>query len=316
MLVILNGVETVHKKWFAGRLVAALNTFEVDGYTVDFNKQPFEIFDSSGTLVYGSGVNSLLLNQEDGSRNDAGHAVLDKVIQLEDEHFLSGSRENHYSVMYVDLDYDFGITTTLNFPPYSLLNNPNVIERYNARTVENFVISGTFSRGFIEQMITQLGRENVKIINIVRNPSVARLMHEKPPEYYIKNSTYTEEHDTQKLHKSIITSAFLVQFEDVVTVKFEDILRDGYFTFDGKQIMLPSTHLPYNNWITQFEASEVVALRNEHIDSCLEELDAFNEMFLDVEKASGDAHYKDCNIFAMMGYEPLEFSNITLPNAS
>lgn len=315
MLVILNGVETVHKKWFAGRLVAALNTFEVDGYTVDFNKQPFEIFDSAGTLVYGPEVNALLLNQEDGSRNDAGHAVLDKVVQLEDEHFLSGSRENHYSVMYVDLDYDFGISNTLTFPPYSLLNNPNVIERYNARTVENFVISGTFSRGFIEQMITELGRENVKIINIIRNPSVVHLMHEKPPAYYIKNSTYTKEHDKQKLDKSILTSAFLIQFEDVATFKFEDILRDGYFTFEGRQIMLPSTHLPFNNWITHFEMSEVIALRNEDIDTCLTDLAAFNDAFSDLASVSDDPRYAG-NFFQIMGYEPLEFTDITSPNVS
>ena len=315
MLIILNGVETVHKKWFAGRLVAALNTFEVNGYTIDFNERPFEITDPSGTVVYNAEVNTLLLNAEDGSKNEAGQEIFDRANELDDLHFLTGSRENHYSVMYVDLDYDYGVSSTLTFPPYSLLNNPNVVENYNNRTIENFVISGTFSRGFIEQMITELGRENVKIINIIRNPSVVHLMHEKPPEYYIKNTLYTKEHDKQKLDKSILTSSFLVQFEDVTTVKFEDILRDGYFMFEGQQITLPETHIPYNNWITTFESLEVIPMRNEDLDACLASLSDFNDAFTDLGAVSDNPLYSG-NIFEIMGYEPLEFTDITLPNAS
>lgn len=315
MLIILNGVETVHKKWFAGRLVAALNTFEVNGHTINFDKQPFEITDPTGALVYGPGVTSLLMNQEDGSRNEAGYEIFNTAIALEDTHFLTGSRENHYSVAYVDLDYDYSVTTTVNYPPYSLLNNPNVIERYNARTIENFVISGSFSRVFIEQMITELGRENVKIINVIRNPSVTHLMHEKPPEYYIKNTTYTKEHDTQKLHKSILTSAFLIQFEDVATFKFEDILRDGYFMFEGNKISLPSDHVAYNDWITEFELSTVIPQRVESMDENLEQLDAFNTAFSDLGAVSDHPNYAG-NIFQIMGYEPLEYAEIILPNAS
>jgi hypothetical protein len=314
VLIILNGVETVHKKWFAGRLLAALNTFVVDGYTVDFKKQPFEISTAEGEVVYGSETNKMLLNEEDGSANEAGNITFSKILQMEKDIFLDGCRDNHYANAFVDIEYDFGISNTVDYPTFPLLNSPDVVSNYNNRTVENFVISGSFSRVFIEQMFTAIGRENVKIINIIRHPIVAYLMHEKPPEYYVKNSTYTKEHDGEKLIKSIINAANLIQFEDVVTVKFEDILRDGYFMFNGHQIDLPPTHVKFNEWLTQFEMNEVIPTRTDN-PQALANLDEATTVLSNLAELREQPRMIK-NVFSTMGYDTLEFEDIIEPNAS
>ena len=89
MLIILSGVETIHKKFLARKIIAALNTFTVDGYTVDFSIEPFKVTDSTGKIVYcmahgdQPATNELLIDLDnDGVIDPAGNATFDKILEL------------------------------------------------------------------------------------------------------------------------------------------------------------------------------------------------------------------------------------------
>jgi len=275
MLVILNGVETIHKKFFARKILAALNTFEVDGYTVDFSIEPFKVTDSTGKIVYcmahdnQPATNELLIDLDnDGVIDPEGNATFDKILELNDKLFLTGGRNNHFSNFFIDLAHDFGITDTVDYgsntPKIPLLHPhsyTDVLSNYENRLGTTHVITGIFSKGFIDSIRNDIGPENVTVLNIVRNPSTCILLNPKDDEYYAnpeKNRTLAL--DTRKLKYSLINSATLARYPDINTIKFEDIITAGKFTVNGVEVGVPAGYDNYNGILTQWEYDNLIPL--------------------------------------------------------
>ena len=317
MLIILSGVETIHKKFFARQILAALNTYQVDGYTVTFKDQVPTVIDAEGNIWYKPvegdqpAINKLLVDLDnDGVYDEAGNATFDKIQELNTRIFLDGVRDNHFSIMYNSLPYDFGVTDQLEFEIPEGFQNPHsyqdILNNYNNRESENFVISGSFGKGFIDKIRSDIGAENVTAVNIVRNPSVCKVLHEKSSEYYEKNITYTKEFDDAKLSVSIVNAVSLVRANDVITLRFEDILVNGNFTLLGKVISAPAGYTPYNQWLTQWEYDEHVLL-----GLCTpQELDEFNTMYQHLASTLGQDPKFPENVFDMLNYEPLTYEEI------
>lgn len=317
MLIILSGVETIHKKFFARQILAALNTFEVDGYTVTFKDHVPTVVDKDGTVVYqpamdgNPGINHLLVDLDnDGVYDEAGNATFEKIQALNDRVFLSGVRDNHFAFIFATIPYDFEVTSQVEFDIPDGYLHPHtyedVLNNYRNRECENFVITGIFGKGFINKIREDLGNENVTVINIVRNPSVCRLIHEKPEAYYIKNDTYTKEFNENKLSVSICQAASLARFSDITTLRFEDLLRDGKFTVLGKEVEIPFGYIAYNQWLTTWEMSEVVSL-----GLCTPaELNEFNEMYHHLAASLNEDPRLPQDLFAMLDYDPLTYEEI------
>jgi hypothetical protein len=321
VLIILSGAETIHKKFFARQIIAALNTFEVDGYTVTFKDHVPTVKDSSGTIVYkpaegeDPGINHLLIDLDnDGVYDEAGNATFNKIMELNDRVFLAGVRDSHFAAIYVNTLYDFRVTSELVFEDYTNdyihpTSFESIMERYNTREFENYVISGSFSKGFIDKVRDTIGAENVTAINITRNPSVCALIHEKPDAYYTKNSTYTRGFNQMKLSLSLTNNASLLRFDDIITYRFEDILRTGKFTVLGVEVDIPAGYTPYNEWLTVWEREEHVSLGLCSSD----ELDAFNEKFQHLTSSTPDGDQDPRlpeNIFELTNYDPLDHDDI------
>ena len=287
MLIILSGSETIHKKFFAKNIISALNTFTVDGFRVDFTKNPFEVYDSSNNLVWkpNSEITDIL-NNEDGSLNHEMSETLDKIIDLS-ESILSITKNNHFSDIFAKPLADYGLMSgddlfQSNREDQGYIQThtyQSILDMYSSRPFENIVISGIFSKTFIERIKIDLGAENVSVVNIIRNPAVCFLLNEKDDEYYIEKAPWSTVLDQIKLQLSMATGLILKNMPEVITVKFEDIMRDGYFTLNNINVSIPDNHESYNGVLTKWEKENVISLNKV----TREQFDANNVFYLNYE---------------------------------
>ena len=318
MLIILSGAETIHRKFFAKRIISALNTFTIDGYTVKFVGETFIVTDPSGKVVYSPtigdvpGTNELLIDlNNDGIKDEIGFQIFEKAVALNGAVLLEGVRDNHFANIFVDIPYDFGQSDRLeySFPDSGYIqphNYEDVLNNYRNRPCENFVISGSFSKAFIDNVRADIGEENVKVINITRHPSVAFLTHWKPEAYYIKNTEFTEEFEENKLLHSIANTVSLSRFDDIMTIKFEDIIQNGHFMFEGVRIDVPDNYINYNGFMTVWEKEYVETNQLATAD----ELAEFNHNFSHVASLNGFDSRVPEDFFAHLGYDQLTFEQI------
>lgn len=267
MLIVLSGVETVNKRFFAGKITEALNNFELDGYRIDFTKPAVEVYDSENNLVWAVGQpgENPLLTDEDGFLKPAGVELANRIIALQETIFTDGLSSNHYSNIFADPTVDYGF-----LPAEEMLGRTSgynrqhsydlLLESYNARTLDNFVITGSFSKLVVEQLRRDLGGENVLVLNMIRNPSTCFLLNEKAPEYYAEQADRTPTMDDYKLQKSILNAIILRGLEGVVTLKFEDIIVAGSFDVNGVNISVPAGYNNYNDILTQWEMDTIIPL--------------------------------------------------------
>jgi len=287
MLIILSGSETIHKKFFAKNIISALNTFTVDGFRVDFTKNPFEVYDSSNNLVWkpNSSVTDIL-NNEDGSLNHEMSETLDKIIDL-GESILSVNKNNHFSDVFAKPLADYGLISgdelfQSNRKDQGYIQThtyQSILDMYSSRPFENIVISGIFSKTFIERIKVDLGEENVTVVNIIRNPAVCFLLNEKDDEYYAEKAPWSTALDQIKLQLSMATGIILKNMPGVITIKFEDIMRDGYFTLNNINVNIPDNHESYNGILTKWEKDNIISLNKV----TREQFDANNAFYLNYE---------------------------------
>lgn len=272
MLIILSGTETINKRLLARQIMSTLNTFNVDGYSVNFNSpgSAFEVKDPSGKIVYNKDTTDLLVdNDNEGQRNEEGNIIFDKIIALENEVFTEGTKVNHFKNVFVDTLYDFGVTTVLDYGHTYENNSTNthlsphsfndVISNYRNRQCETFVITGAFSKAFIDLVRAELGTENVKVLNIVRNPSASFLIHRAQADFY-EETTLTPEQDQEKFEQSLANAASLRRFSDIETLYFEEILSQQKLVVNGVDVSLPPGYEAADENFTAFEKEALLPL--------------------------------------------------------
>ena len=258
--------------------------------------------------------------------------LFDKIKTL-NQKILDDERDNDYKNFFMDVEYDYGIAETLEYqtrwgtPNTKDFTYEEVITNYANRAYDTFVITGNFAKGIIDKLRTDLGAENVFVLNITRNPSVAFALNKKSSDWYAANPQYTYEKDFMKLEGSIFNSINLKRFSDISTIKFEDMITSGKVVVAGAKITLPVEFDKFNNLITQYEKS---VLELNLVDD--NEMTAFNikasryqqpedaewkERRAEREKAFGRKFlYTDFltwpnNLFLDLGYSQLFISEIT-----
>lgn len=291
MLIILNGIETVHKKYISACITTALNNFKVGDYTIKVThtdvSNTIEVYDQNNVLVHSAdGTTNTLYKNSDGSVNDSGLAVWASINQFVDTTLRNTQNASHYANVFVNLNYDFGLTSVLETdqkPSTMYVNDTSyqgVLNNYNNRLWENFVITGSFGKWFIDKIKNDLGEANVQVINIIRNPSTAFYLNQKDTSYYTVlkpgNTTLrTPELDYNKLVESILNSAILKDVPNVTTVSFEDILTSGNISVLGKDCPVNMFHQNYNDIITVYEQSSILT----YIKITDQQLATFNNEF-------------------------------------
>ena len=348
MLVILSGVETIHKKFFARKILSALNRFVIDGYTVDFTIEPFLISDSEGNIVYrvaqqdSPAITSLLIDEEnEGIARPEGNATFDKVNQLHNDLLLDGGRDNHFSNFFIDFAKDLGVTEIIDYsnnkakiPLLHPHSYSDVLANYENKLGDVHVITGIFSRAFIEAIKNDIGSENVTVINIIRNPSTCVLLNQKEAGHYLDlTKNRTPELDYSKLGHSLANAAILARYDDINTIKFEDIIRDGKFTVNNVEVGVPVGYGNFNSILSTWEHTNLIPLEIVSVEMLESANTAFQQYAVD-QAAKIDEELltymnslrytpitlseltnmvlTNCpnNLFNELGYEPLSYEEI------
>jgi hypothetical protein len=350
VLIVLSGTETIHKRFLGRKIFAALNQKVVDGYSYSYQNDVLEIFDNQGNLVFRpfsnfgkkpsfyikseddliyddtdnlSPINDLLINRDDGSANESGRKIVDEFSTFEENDIIQYAHENYFGNRFVDADYDLGTSNDElpifllpefethgyhMFPTYE-----NLIENYKNRVYENHVVTGAFGKYIIDKLRSDLGEDNVKVINITRNPSVAKVLHEKPEGYYelAKNPHLNAYNDRGKLLDSLLVNTILSKLNYVQTIKFEDILVNGYFELLGKKVYLPRPYVNFNNLITTYENENLISLNlssQETITEFNNYLSEFDSDFWEIESSLSSLY--PSNVFQELNYSPLTYDEI------
>lgn len=334
MLVVLNGYDTDSKNFLSKQITAYLNNFVFEGYNVDFKKQPFEVTNSLGIIVYtpgdevSHGVQNLDMSAEEGY--EFANRLLDWTTKV----FPDDNTNTSYNDAFLDLLFDYGIV-----PERSNVVDPgtpnagrvydynDIITAYKNRLYDKFVITGEFSKAVIDQLKSDLGAENVSVYNFIRNPS-ATFLTQVP---YTVNALDTD----KPVRRAIFNSANLKRFNDITTIKFEDILAAGKVVIEGVEIPLPVEYTASKPNLTQWEKDNV--LPSNLVSS--EQLDQFNSYasnfdFTDLEDGTynletivpainarygtnitaEDLNVIPTNLFDALGYTPLTYNQIVNGN--
>ena len=351
MLIILNAVETIHESALARRITETLNTFTCGGYTVDYSSPLAKFVDADGNVVF----------EENDSNPDTGPSpeVIQEFNALQEE-LLEISKRSHFNTIFEDVMYDYGLIPTTEILTYTAeepchaYSYATMLADYKARKYEYYVISGVFSYEIVKKFRKSLGKDNVVVLNVVRNPSLCFLLNKKDENYYSPLDTATSRPilGKFKLEKSLLNACTMYKRAEAITVRYEDMIRDGGFDLLGKFVRLPVGSESYNGNITQWEYDNYIPLQlesPEYIDLFNEEysnydfhlvvhfdnppeydadgnvifeyrrlkdgLDFYNEIH-GTTITLGDLDRIPKNIFTELGYEPLNYAAIVKPNDS
>jgi hypothetical protein len=286
MLIILSGTESINKNFLAKKIFCEFNPpFPLTGgYTVKFDTNfessensksfvahPYEIFDSNGNTVYSkyTGNNSVMYG-EGGKISTEGVAIFKEAEELYDRLFLDLQETNGYNVIFTDLEYDLGFDTTCydwdtKSQQHSFPHNYNdVLNKYKNKNYPVQVITGSFSKAFIDLIKKDIGDDNVKVYNIIRHPTVVTCLDEKSSIYYEKNPKMNPNLNRAMTVKSVMNTYILSTYDEFTTIKFEDMTTTGYFIVEGKKIELPEGYFDFNGFISVWEKENVDWA---HIDS-------------------------------------------------
>lgn len=328
MLVVLSGVESIHKRLIARQIVAKKNTFVVDGYKLDFTKDdPFGIIGQDGNPVT---IESFFPNGLADDDVNARKETLQKMSDLETSIIQNGML-SHYFGKFVSICYDLGIGAYgVPVIPWLPENDPigddyhyptsyeSVLERYRNSTLNYHVITGSFGKAFIDRLRTDLGEENVIVYNFIRNPSVVFALHTKIENFTNNQIDLPEEWDKNKMYDSIYNAAILKQDPTIITVRFEDMITSGQFMVDGTNVGLYLDYNSANGLVTRFEfdnilpnvpvTEEMVSEFNQSISPCY--LVTLGNPIEDGVCKADVAQGTPWNLFEKLGYEPLTLSQI------
>ena len=261
MLIILNAMSSIGVKYIALEFLKVFNSQTIDDYHVNFST--LQIKDKNENILYDSNQNIDELVRIDNS-------LFQKIIKI-DNNLRDLSHTEHYSYGYFeDFYYDYGITNELivdlwqNAPDFvhggvsyqKTLNN--YLNRQNE--IKNYVISGQFSKSIIERFKNDLGKENVIVVNIIRNLSSSLALHIQDEDYFLKYNT-TEEGYYLRIFESTLSAIAVMSIDDVYNIRFEDFLENKFIEIKDKRINLPELYNNFNNLLTYWEKEKIVKTR-------------------------------------------------------
>ena len=328
MLVVLSGVESIHKRLIARQIIAKKNTFVVDGYKLDFTKDnPFGIIGQDGTPVT---IESFFPDGLAEADVDARKTTLQKMVELENS-IIENGMLSHYFGKFVSICYDLGIGAYgVPVIPWLPENDPigdtyhyptsyeSVLQRYRESKLDYHVITGSFGKAFIDRIRNDIGAENVIVYNILRNPSVAFSLHTRIPNFTSNQVDMPEQWHMNKLYDSIYNSAILKQDPSIITVRFEDMISTKQFIVDGTNVGLYLDYDAATNWLTRYEAAnilpnvpvteEMVTEFNQSISPCY--LVTLGNPIEDGVCKADVSQGTPWNLFEKLGYEPLTLEQI------
>lgn len=327
MLVLLSGVISTGKHLITRQLIDAHNTFGDANFSLDLSRlDPGAVKDAEGSK---STIQTVTADSSITDYN-AGSDALANLIQIEYDYlqYEVASRLGHqfsspgYDATTARLTLPEGKTATV--PWRDAINEydgitsdvtiESVVNDYNSSSIRPYVLNGIFGKPFIDEMKSQLGTENVLVYNILRNPSVVFALTSNE-----RTDADVGSREQERLYTSLLQAALIKDVEGVVNIKFEDIIANQEFIYDGSNVGVYSGWGIDNGLLTTYERENVIP----SIPVTEEELSSFNNSIqslsiddLETNSESNiDSDLSDqvgtWNILTELGYDPKTLAQIT-----
>lgn len=308
MLIVITGSATIHKQGIAYEISRAFNNYdryEIDGYFVDYTKDSIEVYNANGELVCKpasddvEGVDKLM------TETPLGPEIAKKIFDFKDQIVLESIKTNHYHESYNDLAHDIGTTTEVQFEPEA--NYEEFLTNYNNRVIDTQVITGLFSKSFINKVRADIGDSNVHVVVVNRNPSAAYVLDKSAQE----NGIYFDPQDFigQVYYESVLNMLVLKDLTgpNVQHVNFETLLLQDSIEIAGKHVNFGSFE-NYNGTVSQYENTE---LKNTpEVEARAARLETFNSIFSQLRTYTKEPWMPGENVFEELGYAPLTYGEI------
>jgi len=319
MLIIVSGPESIPKLAIARSIYSALlSTIDYLDYKIGLDEYPFSISKNDEVLYSSKAGTAKFLAQEPNAKIFFSD-ICDIVTEL-------ASASDDWRDVFVDVLWDLGIkfNTDVSLNAWEeqvelgLMNkNPldSLIESYRNKKYPIKVVVGSFSKHSIDELRNELGNENVTVINFIRHPQVDWLMsNQKYPEI---TGTATLENLDFLHNKQITNSCLLTRNNDITTLKFENVIKDGYFYINGVKVDLLEDYHSYNDYITvqEHQDFEDTLTDQERYDSYRSQLE--DTLQLVQGPNSNDPRFQFLedqtfrNFFTLTNYTPLTTTEIT-----
>ena len=220
---------------------------------------------------------------------------------------------SHYKMQFRSIMHDHGITNGPLYPEGG--DYEAFLNTYLNRKEPVYVASGSFSKTFLNQLKTDIG--DLTVINITRNPSVAYFLDSI---YLDQYGAYDESSLNIKLLKlrfitSVINSGLLKSLDFVTTIKFEDLINQGYLEVNGTKISLSNDYTPHNHILTKHEKHHVISKAS--INAV--DVERFNQVYSNLSQSLIDSRPElpselflqmPTNMFTELDYMPLTYNEI------
>lgn len=304
MLVILNTMLNNNSLCLdiATTISSKLNNYSkytISGYKVDFTKYPTEAYNSKNELVYRArtddveGINAF-------NNADIGNFVIESIKKINTTILDTNKNNNLFDNFYNMLE-DFEIE------PEDFEGNINdVVKSYKSKKTKVQVIIGVFSKIFIEKIQKQIGKSNVIVYNITRNPSTTFLFNTGVvvEDNSLQEYNASDLKATTQLYSSALSAYTLSKLDSVTTIAYEDILVNNKININGVDIDLHNI-MRHNANISKYEYSNLIDLAVERKD----QLSIFNNKFQNMHECNGLTKLPN-NLFECLDYAPLTYDEI------
>ena len=347
MLIVVNGPETIKSRHLARQIYNTINgrdSITVGEFTVDATGSVAIVYNSDNEIVY----------DENSESSEAIADVFDEIQALLNNDPIPSIFHNREKLTSfqddIDVNFEKGLLKIRElsrigydfpYPDDDFAENQEladsvkdaIITAYNNKVSNHIVISGAFSKYYIDQIRTALGASEVEIINITRNPSVSYAVHFSQPypttftpdttvqfqrSFDNSNSIYYEEEYVESFFNSQINCITLKDLDYVTTYKFEDLLVSGSITVNGTAVDISSIYPSTNNIITDNENVSVTADQVSSANNFFSSYTSLADYFVyDTASAELIATFDfttlnlPSNFFTSLGYTSLTLAEIT-----
>ena len=304
MLILLSGSEAIAKPLIARNIIKKLNEpFTVGELSVTYDAEGTAIFTKDGSVI---DLVDVITDQDNDGAPVEGYQDIMTSINDNYKTLNDTADENNYIDFFIDFGYDFGVLAEKEYPdnnaPGVTATLADVVAAYNNTTLNNFIICGIFSNAFINDLKTEVGAENVTVINVTRNPSVAYFMHSP-------SSDFANNDDHEKLIGSMLNAIKLKQ-EGYTTIKFEDIISSQSITINGTEIDLPASFASANGILNTWENDNLPTKTADEVSNFNASISPLDATLVGAPDNSSTYYNIKLDIFTELSYTALTHAEI------
>ena len=328
MLTLLNGPRSIHLRSISRSILDTQKTWNFKDYTVKYRDGGFIILDSNQKNVYCNNLSLGVLNhdlikysenEETAKNNISLIEEIDDFSKSIDEKIL----QNHFIDSWPTTDFSFLFSQQQEFDEEKTYEQ--ILDSYNNNSDIDDIWTGRFSISFIKKLQDDIGFENLRVLNFIRNPSSCLFSNDLDDDSKMKYGNI-----------SILNMFFLKNVPGVININYEEYLTNGNFLLNGLEIPLPSFVINYNNLISEYEMSkydsnliieelmrdlnqgyinfEFIEMIREGLKSetTPEEEEVYNKFIIDFEEKLDKTIVDEIpkNIFQELNYSPLSLEQI------